>query len=464
MPLRSILCPLVGIACSGAAHGQWIHEYLEIPLPRNRITSYAACLDWDEDLIVFGNPFHDDGFSGTVYVFDSDTGGLIFQLAPDDLEVGDHFGSSVAIDGGIIAVGAMYKSDVADGGGAVYLFDASTGEQLHRLHPESAFEIVPGFEIVLSDLETSSGFGRNVAIADGMLIAGIRTHGAHWDDIPIESGSVLVFDVATGEKRSLILPPLGTDPDPGGFFGWSVAIDSPLAVVGYPKSEQTFLGSVYIYDVNSGALVNHLALQFGENDNYLGGSVDIRDGIVAVGNRHRPGISQIPQGVYMFDASTGVQYAELKVPSTELWHEFGHDVSVGDGVVSVGSRYSNDLVGAVYVFDSSTGELRAQLAPEHLSHTGGTFGQSLVMRGERVAASATSVHSETDDPGIYIFRPTACSAADLAIPHGTLNIDDIEFFALAFLLADLAADCDGSGTLNLDDIDCFVAAFLAGCP
>ncbi len=46
---------------------------------------------------------------------------------------------------------------------------------------------------------------------------------------------------------------------------------------------------------------------------------------------------------------------------------------------------------------------------------------------------------------------------------GSLNVDDIDAFVVAFLASDLVADCDGSGALNIDDIDCFVAAFLAGC-
>lgn len=48
--------------------------------------------------------------------------------------------------------------------------------------------------------------------------------------------------------------------------------------------------------------------------------------------------------------------------------------------------------------------------------------------------------------------------------NGTLNLDDIDLFVVAFVGGDLAADLDGSGTLNLDDIDAFVASFLSGCP
>lgn len=53
--------------------------------------------------------------------------------------------------------------------------------------------------------------------------------------------------------------------------------------------------------------------------------------------------------------------------------------------------------------------------------------------------------------------------ADLS-KDGVLNLDDVNFFATAFVASDLAADVDGNGVLNLDDINVFADAFLGGCP
>ena len=47
--------------------------------------------------------------------------------------------------------------------------------------------------------------------------------------------------------------------------------------------------------------------------------------------------------------------------------------------------------------------------------------------------------------------------------NGSLNIDDIDRFILAFVHGFLDADVDGNGTLNIDDIDAFIASFLGGC-
>ncbi|MEZ6317749.1 MAG: cytochrome c peroxidase [Phycisphaerales bacterium] len=48
--------------------------------------------------------------------------------------------------------------------------------------------------------------------------------------------------------------------------------------------------------------------------------------------------------------------------------------------------------------------------------------------------------------------------------NGTLNLDDVNTFAAAFVGGDLLTDLDGSGTLNLDDVNLFAAGFVAGCP
>ena len=75
------------------------------------------------------------------------------------------------------------------------------------------------------------------------------------------------------------------------------------------------------------------------------------------------------------------------------------------------------------------------------------------------------VEAAVDDIRLYEFTctQTACSPADLDA-NGTLNLDDINLFAAAFVSGDLAADLDANATLNLDDINLFAAAFTAGCP
>ncbi|MEZ6317758.1 MAG: GC-type dockerin domain-anchored protein [Phycisphaerales bacterium] len=47
---------------------------------------------------------------------------------------------------------------------------------------------------------------------------------------------------------------------------------------------------------------------------------------------------------------------------------------------------------------------------------------------------------------------------------GTLNLDDVNLFASAFLAQSPVADINGDGAYNLDDINGFASGFVAGCP
>ncbi|MGP1310522.1 MAG: GC-type dockerin domain-anchored protein [Phycisphaerales bacterium] len=62
-------------------------------------------------------------------------------------------------------------------------------------------------------------------------------------------------------------------------------------------------------------------------------------------------------------------------------------------------------------------------------------------------------------------RNSPCGPADLAIPFGELNIDDVLSFLNAFVVSDPAADfAPPLGTFDIDDVLTFLDAFVAGCP
>ena len=84
---------------------------------------------------IVGSPFDDDVIksSGAAYVFDVATGTELMKLTPDDLEPLDHFGISVNLDGWIAVIGANNADDLGAFAGAAYLFDIRTGRQIDAL-------------------------------------------------------------------------------------------------------------------------------------------------------------------------------------------------------------------------------------------------------------------------------------------------------------------------------------------
>ncbi len=88
-------------------------------------------------VVAVGAYFDDDnGYrSGSAYLFDASTGVQIAKLLPSDGARGDAFGWSIAIANGVVAVGASYDDDNGSFSGSAYLFDAATGVQIAKLLP-----------------------------------------------------------------------------------------------------------------------------------------------------------------------------------------------------------------------------------------------------------------------------------------------------------------------------------------
>ena len=88
------------------------------------------------DWVVIGAPGHEGPGgenSGAVYVFDGATGLQLMKLVPSDGAAHDRFGSSVALHGTKVVVGAPRSDTLAGDAGAAYVFDLTTGAELEKL-------------------------------------------------------------------------------------------------------------------------------------------------------------------------------------------------------------------------------------------------------------------------------------------------------------------------------------------
>ena len=127
------------------------------------------------------------------YLFNATTGQQLHKLLPTDGAAGDSFGYSIAIDNGVVAVGALWDDDNGDNSGSAYLFDASTGEQLHKLLPD--------------DGAAGDEFGSAIAIDNGVVAVGADRDDEHGDN----SGSAYLFDASTGQQLHKLFPDDGAE-------------------------------------------------------------------------------------------------------------------------------------------------------------------------------------------------------------------------------------------------------------
>jgi len=183
-----------------------------------------------DDVAIIGAYGDDDhgAFSGSAYVYDATTGNQLFKLISDDGANGDLLGWSVAISGDIAVVGALNDNDNGSNSGSAYVFDMTTGNQL--------------FKLLADDGAAGDYFGESVGISGTTAIIGAQEDG----DNGYLSGSVYVFDVATGNQLFKLL---ADDGDTFDYFGKSVAISGTTAIVGAvgDADNGTDSGSAYIF-------------------------------------------------------------------------------------------------------------------------------------------------------------------------------------------------------------------------
>jgi hypothetical protein len=191
------------------------------------------------DTILAGAPYAGDHgpSSGRAYLFERVDGAWqeTALLLPNDSEAQIRFGSTVALEGDVVAVGAP-AFDIARPG-SVYLFSLTSGGPL---------EIA---ELMSPNPSSSDRFGSALALDGGQLVVGAPLAQGG-------TGSVHVFQrVADLWGISYRLLPLALDP--GSRFGLDVAISGADVIVGAPFGDPA--GSAFVFDVQPSPTIGFCA-------------------------------------------------------------------------------------------------------------------------------------------------------------------------------------------------------------
>jgi filamentous hemagglutinin family protein len=195
--------------------------------------------------LLVGAPLDDPGGlvnAGSAYLFDGDTGALLFTFTSPILKAAELFGWSMAGVGNNILIGApdhIPDFDIGKtvaGPGSAYLFDGDTRELLSTINNPTPTE--------------NDAFGFSVAeVGTNILI------GAFGDDPGgiVDAGSAYLFDGDTGERLLTLNNPT---PVAGERFGRSVAVVGTNILIGAPADapDSTAPGSAYLLDGETGTL------------------------------------------------------------------------------------------------------------------------------------------------------------------------------------------------------------------
>ena len=110
-------------------------------------------------------------------MFNATTGQQLHKLTADDAATDDLFGRAVSVSGNSIVVGAPapYDFDAGSWTGSAYVFDVNTGQQLCKL--------------IADDAATDDRFGDSVSVSGDIIVVGASGN----DDAGWDSGSAYVF-------------------------------------------------------------------------------------------------------------------------------------------------------------------------------------------------------------------------------------------------------------------------------
>jgi|GEM_PF-5208505 len=324
--------------------------------------------------------------SGAAYVFQRLHGEWVFmqKLSADDGAASDYFGSSVAVAGDYIFVGA--SADDNENGtdaGSVYVYRITNGSWAQTQ------------KIIDPAGEASDNFGSTAAATEEYLVVG----SAEGDKGATEgTGCANVFELGNGTwQHTQKLN--GSNSVLDDEFACSVAIDGDTIVIGAKFGDATTpsallnCGTVYIYDRNESTGVwgdgsdetEMIAANTTDRgaSKYFGNSVDISGGYMIVGMYHDSQHGTQSGMAYLFEntGSGWVERDELEAidPSTSTsfitaTDNFGYRVGISGSYAIVTSRNDESTgpvnAGAAYLFNLRINDTNGNLA-------GGEFVQRL---------------------------------------------------------------------------------------
>ncbi len=327
---------------------------------------------------------HDYAGAAYVYVRSGATWSQQAVLSAADVADGTCFGSSVAISGDTIVVGAVGTIvDAKSYAGAAYVF-TRTGTTWSQ-------------QTKLTEPVTGAGdsFGNSVAVSGNIAVVGA------WQTTGVAGAYAGAAYVSTRTGTTWSVPATLTplDASAGAYFGTSVAVSGTTAVVGAREMGIAghVTGAAYVFALSGTSWPQQaeLTASDGANADWFGSSVAVSGNTALIGAQHVTVSGQSWGGAaYVFTRSGTIwsQQTKLSDPVAATGDRFGAAVAVSGNVAVVGA-YNKSLVtngaGAAYFF-TRAGTLWSQPWPVVASDAASNdeFGWSVGLAGNTAVIGA----------------------------------------------------------------------------
>ncbi len=239
------------------------------------------------------------------------------------------FGSSVAIDGNYVIIGASRDDDKGEDSGAIYIFKNDGYGSFIELD-----------KIQASGVQYRDYFGESVSISGDYIIIG-----ATGDDTQGSSaGAVYIFKNNGNDQFIQIDKITAIDGISGYRFGSEVAISGAYAVIAAPGNQ-----SAYIFKNDGNDNFNQIDKLVVHNN--FGDHVGICGDYVIVSS---PENSVPPMSAYVFKNNGNdhfIQIAELE-GSTSYSDRYGSSVAINENYAMVGAHGDDEDYGSVWLYQN----------------------------------------------------------------------------------------------------------------
>ncbi len=400
------------------AQGQYSQVQKITANPRESNAEYGGDVAVDGAVMVVGARRLDSG-GGAAYVYEL-SGGTWTQtqkLVASDRTRGDVFGTSVAISGSTIVVGALREDEDASGGntlndpGSAYVFEksGSTWTQTQKL--------------VASDRTDGDFFGSSVAISGSTLVVGA-------DGDAGQAGSAYVFE-KSGSTWAQAQKLVASDRAAADIFGISVGISGTTIVVGAVFEDEdasgqntvSGAGSAYVFEKSGSTWTQAQKLVASDRagSDYFGRSVAISGSTLVVGaefeDEDASGGNTLSNAgsAYVFEksGSTWTQAQKLVANDRAAGDQFGWSVAISGSTLVVGADGDAGQAGSAYVFEKS-GSTWAQsqklvandrAAEDRFGRSVAISGSIIVVGAEFEDEDASGGNTLSNAGSAYVFGP-----------------------------------------------------------
>lgn len=435
--------------------------------------------------VVNGNQADDSAENaGAAYVFirNGDAWTQQAYLKPFNTDANDRFGSSVAISGDIIVVGAPQEASNAIGVGGGGADNSAQYAGAAYVFVRSGTTWTQQAYLKASNTQSNDLFGSAVAVSGETVAVGAfgeqssatGINGEQSDNSLTAAGAVYLFKRSGGlwaQEAYVKASNTGENDE----FGWSVALSGETLLVGarmefsaatgvngdQSDNSANQAGAAYVFVRNDSTWTQQAYMKAHNTTHYdwFGQSVALFGDTAVIGANQEQGsgtgvnpedddLLDLAGAAYVFvrQGTSWTQQAYLKASNTDTVEEFGGAVAISGDVAVVGASWEDSAStgangdetdnganrsGAAYVF-LRTGEDWVQQAylkasntdsMDHFAAAVGVHGDTVVVGAPNEASAATGINGDQGNTSaavgaVYAFTGVGAPAIGLEHPPG----------------------------------------------